>query len=74
MTLSNGEPDGGANVDTNTAMRSRCSLLACAGEAKEMKDGVGGEGRFMKRDSDGNRCGDSTYGGRSPSTKVAAVW
>lgn len=44
--------------------------MACAGEERRRKGG----GRVTQRKSDGNRCGDSTYGGRPPSAKVAAVW
>lgn len=39
----------------------------------EGDDGRQREG-FVKRESDGKRCGDSTYGGRCPSAKVAVVW
>ena len=57
--------DIGAIIYTTTAMQS----LSVCRKGEEMKDG-----RVTKRKSDRNQCGDSTYGGRPPSTKVAVVW
>ncbi len=57
----------GAIIYTSTAMQS---LSVC----RTGDERLGGAGKVTKRKSDGNRCSDSTYGGRPPSAKVAAVW
>lgn len=65
--------DAGANK-SNTAMQS---LYARTGQQNGGGERHGQVG-LQKRKSDGkkkkNRCSDSTYGGRPPRTKVAAVW
>lgn len=68
VTLSNEETGEGANINTNTAMQSLS--MSRKGKARRRNTGAG---TVTKRKSDGNRCGDSTYRGRPPSTKVAVV-
>lgn len=56
------------SVHTNTAMRPLAVRPQVEGDDGRQREG------FMKRESGGRRCGDSTYRGRCPSTKVAVVW